>query len=116
MSTIGVDIEQIARIERIMARRPQLLAKLFTPVERAYCEAKAHPAAHYTARFCAKEAVAKALRLPPRWLQIEVVRGSVGPPTIHASGRVAELLADRTIHLSLSHAGEYAIAMIMIEL
>lgn len=115
MSVIGIDIEQIARIERIMVRRPHTLAKLFTPVERAYCETKAHPAAHYTARFCAKEAVAKALRLPPRWLEIEVVRGPVGPPTVRTSGRVAELLADRIIHLSLSHAGDYAIAMVLIE-
>ncbi|MCL5999324.1 MAG: holo-ACP synthase [Chloroflexi bacterium] len=115
MSTIGVDIEQVARIERLMTRRPLALARLFTPAERAYCEEKAHRAAHYTARFCAKEALAKALRLPPRWLEMEVVRGTVGPPIMHVAGRVAELVADRTIHLSLSHLGDYAVAMVLLE-
>lgn len=115
MAAIGTDIEQISRIERVLARTPRFAERVFTVGERAYCEAKAHPAQHYTARFCAKEAVMKALGHALSWHDIEVVRGESGPPTVHAHGKAAELLHGRAIRLSLSHAGEYAIAMVLIE-
>ena len=115
MPSIGTDIEQISRIEQIMARTPRFAERMFTPAERAYCEARAHPAQHYAARFCAKEAFAKALGKPLAWQQVEVLRGETGPPTIHAHGEAAAILAGRTVRLTLSHAGDYAVAFVLIE-
>ncbi len=115
MARIGTDIEQISRVAQIIARTPRFTEKLFTAEERAYCEGKAHPAQHYTARFCAKEAFAKALATPLSWQEVEIVRGESGPPIIHAHGKAAEVLHGRTVHVSLSHSGDYAIAMVLIE-
>lgn len=115
MARIGTDIEQISRVETAMARTPRLAMRLFSAAERAYCDGKARPAQHYTARFCAKEAFAKALGEPLAWHEVEVIRDEDGPPTFRITGHAAALLACRPVRLSLSHAGDYAIAMVLIE-
>jgi holo-[acyl-carrier protein] synthase len=115
MASIGTDIEQISRIAQAMAQTPRFAERVFTAAERAYCEARAHPAQHYTARFCAKEAFAKAIGEPMSWQEVEVLRGESGPPAIHAHGNAAELLSGRTVHLTMSHAGDYAVAFVLIE-
>ena len=60
---IGLDLLEIERLERALERRPRLAERLFTDAERAYAAARARPGQHLAARFCAKEAVAKALGL-----------------------------------------------------
>ena len=61
MAGIGVDMLEIERMERVLARRPNFARRVFTEEERAYCEKCARPAEHYAARFAAREAVVKAL-------------------------------------------------------
>ena len=62
---IGVDIVEVARMERIMRVTPSFITRMFTDEERAYCDASARPAAHYACRFAAREAVPKRhLHLP----------------------------------------------------
>ena len=63
MPGVGIDLLDIARLERALERRPRLALRLFTDAERAYAASRARPGQHLAARFCAKEAVAKALRL-----------------------------------------------------
>src|SRR4051794_30719819 len=103
-------------MERALARRPRLAERLFTDAEREYASARARPAQHLAARFCAKEAVAKALGLEvwnPR--DVEVV-STTGAPRVALSGfaaqRAAELGAD--VQISLTHsrgmAGAVAVA------
>ena len=58
---IGVDMLEIARMQRVIDRRPSFLRRVFTEEERAYCERCARPAEHYAARWAAREAVVKAL-------------------------------------------------------
>src|SRR5215218_4247008 len=50
-------------MEQALHRRPGLALRLFTDGERSYAARRARPGQHLAARFCAKEAVAKALRL-----------------------------------------------------
>ncbi len=114
MASIGTDIEQISRIEASLARTPRLAFRLFTENERRYCERQARPAQHYAARFCAKEAFAKAMGESLSWQEVEVVRED-GAPSIVARGEAARLLAGRPVRLSLSHAGDYALAMVLLE-
>ena len=115
MASIGTDIEQISRIALALERTPRFAARLFTAGERAYCDGKGRPAQHYAARFCAKEAFAKALGVPLAWHEVEVVRDEDGPPRVCATGEAARLLAGRPVRLSLSHSGDYALAMVLIE-
>jgi holo-[acyl-carrier protein] synthase len=41
---IGVDICEIARLERAIERHPTLRGRVFTPEEIAYCDGMARPA------------------------------------------------------------------------
>lgn len=115
MARIGTDIEQISRVARVMVRTERFAEKIFTVAERAYCDAKPQPAEHYAARFCAKEAFAKAVGQPLSWHDVEILRGESGPPALRAYGKAAQLLDNRPVHVSLSHAGDYAIAVVLIE-
>jgi holo-[acyl-carrier protein] synthase len=106
MGGVGIDLLEIERMERALARRPALAQRLFTAAERAYAAGKARPAMHLAARFCAKEAVAKALALEawdPR--DVEVVSGG-GAPSVRLSGsagRRADELGVR-VEVSLTHS------------
>ena len=72
--SIGIDLLEIERLERALERRPRLAERLFTAGERRYAAARARPGQHLAARFCAKEAVAKALGLTAwSFREVEVV-------------------------------------------
>jgi holo-[acyl-carrier protein] synthase len=105
MSGVGIDLLDVGRFERALERRPRLAERVFTDAEREYAAARARPAMHLAARFCAKEAVAKALGLHEwSWHDVEVLGGG-GPPRVRLTGaaaaRAGEL--DATIELSLTH-------------
>jgi holo-[acyl-carrier protein] synthase len=115
---VGIDIVEIARVERALARRPRLAERLFTEAERAYAAERARPARHLAARFCAKEAVAKALALrawSPR--EIEVVSGNAAP-AVRLTGRTAERAGERaeSLQISLTHSRELAAAVVLASL
>jgi holo-[acyl-carrier protein] synthase len=108
---VGIDLLEIDRLERALERRPTLARRLFTDGERAYAAARARPAQHLAARFCAKEAVAKALELPS-WdpHDIEVVSDGAAPRIVFHGA-----LAERGgVRVSLTHsrttAGAVAVA------
>jgi holo-[acyl-carrier protein] synthase len=109
---VGLDLLEIDRLEQALARRPGLAERLFTDGERAYAARKARPAQHLAARFCAKEAVAKALRLEAwRWRDIEVVGEAEGIGiALHGAleGRVAD------VQISLTHSRGMAGAVAVI--
>jgi holo-[acyl-carrier protein] synthase len=120
---IGVDLVRIARIRQAMERwQGRFLERVFTPGEVAYARGRRDPAEHLAARFAAKEAALKALgtglRMGVRWRELEVQRVAGERPRLALSGRTAALGAARgvrTLHLSLSHDGEYALAQVLAE-
>jgi holo-[acyl-carrier protein] synthase len=103
--SVGIDLLEIDRMEQALQRQPRLAERLFTPDERAYAERHGKPARHLAARFCAKEAVAKALALQV-WdpLDVEVIAGA--PPTVRLSGRAAKRAGELgvTVDISLTHS------------
>ncbi|MGI8802195.1 MAG: holo-ACP synthase [Solirubrobacteraceae bacterium] len=103
---IGIDLLEIARLEQALARRPRLAGRLFTAGEREYAATRARPAQHLAARFCAKEAVFKALRLEVlRPLEIEVTGGG-GETGVVLHGAARERADDLgvSVEVSLSHS------------
>ena len=83
---VGLDLLEIERFERALERRPRLAERLFTDAEREYAAGKARPGQHLAARFCAKEAVAKALALEGwSFTDVEVV-ATGGAPGVSLSG------------------------------
>jgi holo-[acyl-carrier protein] synthase len=113
MLRTGVDIIEIARVERVMSRSgPRFLARIFTAQEQAYCRGRM---ASLAGRFAVKEAVAKALGTgigEMTWVEIEVVSDESGRPELVLHGaakRLADELGLREWSISLSHTETYAI-------
>jgi holo-[acyl-carrier protein] synthase len=107
---VGLDLLDIERFERALERRPGLAQRLFTDEELGYAAARARPGLHLAARFCAKEAVAKALRLDSwEFGDVEIVLER-GAPAVRLSGTAAaraEQLGVR-VDVSLTHTGSTA--------
>jgi holo-[acyl-carrier protein] synthase len=114
---VGIDLLEVERLERALERRPRLAERLFTDAEREYAAGRARPVMHLAARFCAKEAVAKALGLTAwSFRDIEVVATDAAPE-VRLSGSAAERASalDLTAAVSLTHtevtAGAVALAV-----
>jgi len=110
---IGLDLLDIERLERALERRPKLGLRLFTDVERAYANSRARPGQHLAARFCAKEAVAKALGLEAwSFRDVEVISQG-GPPSVALHGAAARRAAALgvEVQISLTHTDHQAAAV-----
>lgn len=118
---VGLDLCLISRMERALSRSDgRFAARVFTDGERQYCDGKASPSQHYAARFAAKEAILKALHVPDglSWHELEVIQGSNGGPAIalHGAARqAAERLGVSKLHVSLTHQGDSASAVVIAE-
>ena len=97
----GIDIVHIRKIERLS---PQSLSKFFSPGE------VKGSAEHLAGVIAAKEAFFKALGIPPRFLEVEVIYEKSGRPKLKLS---PELKAKCDV--SISHDGEYAVAVVVME-
>ncbi len=110
---VGIDLLEVERLERALERRPHLAERLFTAAEREYAASRARPGQHLAARFCAKEAVAKALGLEAWSFRDVEVLGTPGRPQVRLSGAVARR-ADELglrIDVSLTHSRTDAAAV-----
>jgi holo-[acyl-carrier protein] synthase len=112
---LGVDICEIARMERALARHATLRERVFTPEEIAYCDGKARPAESYAGRFAAREATIKALGgyRCKRWQDISVARHPSGAPTIVLAGnakRRADAQGISRILITFTHEKTSAVA------
>ena len=114
---VGVDLIEIARVERALERHPRLVERLFTAAEVEYSAAKGRPGRHLAARFAAKEAAVKAMHLSPgvRLSDIEVVAGT--PPEFRFHRDVAAAAAEQglSVRVSLTHDRETAAAVAVAE-
>lgn len=114
---VGVDLLEIARLERALERHPRLAGRVFSAGEIEYASARARPGRHLAARFAAKEAVVKALGLRGAFglHEVEVLAGE--PPRARLSGEAAAA-AERAgveVHVSLTHSREMAAAVAIAE-
>lgn len=108
---IGIDVVDIDRFKVSLERTPSLLQKLFTQQEQI------KPIASLAARFAAKEALAKALNAGKglSWHEAEVINLESGKPAFLFRGEIADLIDGARVHLSLSHDGGIASAMVIVE-
>ena len=120
---VGIDLVDVGRFGRALARHGgRLEERLFSEAERDACAARADRDLALAARFAAKEACLKALGTG--WSgglgfrHIEVEGGGGTPPRLRLHGPAAErarrMAVDRS-HLSLSHDGGMAMAMVVLE-
>ncbi|MDH3493394.1 MAG: holo-ACP synthase [Acidobacteriota bacterium] len=121
--SIGTDIIEVYRIRETIERTPRFAERVFTDVEREYCESKGAAAAQsYAGRFAAKEALMKALKTGWRgkitWHDIEIRNDEQGVPSFELSGealRLLDQLGAVRVHLSISHTSEHATANVVLE-
>jgi holo-[acyl-carrier protein] synthase len=118
---IGIDLTPISRMDDLLGRWGERIERrLFTDGERGFCRGRGAPGQHFAARFAAKEATLKALSVPPglSWHEMEVVSASGGAPRLVLSGEAAaaatRLGVTRT-HLTLTHAADLAVAVVVLE-
>jgi len=119
----GIDIVNIERIERMMARWGNLfLGRVFTEKEIVWCQKRARPPECFAIRFAAKEAFLKAigwgLRNGIQWIDIEVENDPMGKPlfSFHRKAKeVCETLRVKNALLTLSHDRPYAVAHVLLE-
>jgi holo-[acyl-carrier protein] synthase len=137
---VGVDIVQLARIRHALETYGErFLQRIYTPREIEHCEAAPDERIErYAARFAAKEAAFKAFRDAPApedappdatapldaphgelgWQDLEVETDASGAARLVLSARAAEIssgLGVTRIHLSLSHTGVSASAIVVAE-
>ncbi len=117
MIAVGVDMVEISRIQAVLERQgDRFLRRVYTDRELAY--ANGRPSALAT-RWAAKEATAKALGTgigPVSFREIEVVCDARGKPELYLHGNAARLAARLHLSqfvLSLSHAADYALALVV---
>ena len=111
---IGVDVVDIERFRLQLERTPALLERLFVPSERSLNTRS------LAARFAAKEAVAKALGAPVgmNWQHCTIAVDGAGAPSVVVEATVAAAARARGVqswHLSISHDGGLAMAMVVAE-
>ena len=113
MITSGVDMIEIARIERGVARHgDRFYNRFFTTQEQMYCNGRFDRLA---GRFAVKEAVAKALGTgigDIRWKDVEIVCDERGKPDLVLHNAAKELANQQGLSdwsISLSHTDTHAI-------
>ena len=117
---VGIDVVLVDRFAAAVSRTPLLADRLFTEQERMTASGHPRSPESLAARFAAKEAVAKALGAPGglSWHDCEVVSDPDGRPWLTVSGTVAAAAKSSGVtrwHLSLSHDGGIASAMVVAE-
>ena len=114
-SELGIDIIKIERIAAALKRfGDRFPRRVLTDAEARYVRNRPQ---NFAGRWAAKEAVSKVLGLGVRgvgWRDIEIARLPTGQPAVRLHGRAkarAEQLGMGRIAVSISHEGEYAVAI-----
>jgi holo-[acyl-carrier protein] synthase len=118
---VGIDLVGVRTVREALAEHGErYLRRVYTDGEIADCGGLEQPdPLRLAARFAAKEAALKALRVGDAavpWTAIEVVRGAGGAPELALHGAAAELAARAGIGelaVSLTHEGEHAAAVVV---
>jgi holo-[acyl-carrier protein] synthase len=116
---IGLDAVDIVRFRGVIARRPTIVDRLYTDVEKSVPLARVDPAPGLAARFAAKEATMKALGVGLRsvgFREIEILTAPSGAPSIVTHGRaaaLAEKLGVTALVVSFTHTDTVATAIVV---
>jgi holo-[acyl-carrier protein] synthase len=118
---IGTDIFEVKRMKERLQKQPSFIDGIYTEQEINYCNQHKYKEQHYAARYAAKEAFFKAIgtgwRNGIKFQEIEIINDDLGKPEILLHGKAKEAMKNikaGSIHVSLSHTQEYAVAFVII--
>jgi holo-[acyl-carrier protein] synthase len=110
----AVEVAPLEVVEELLAGDA---ASVFSRQELAYARARVDPERRLAARLCAKRAAVRALGGDVTLDDVEVVRGTHGPPSLRLSARalarLAQLGAARAL-VSLTHERRHAAALVLL--
>jgi len=111
---VGVDLVDVTRLENKLNQNQALSQRIFTDAERS---AEPQSLAGYWA---AKEALIKSLgdSTSLSFQEMQVTKNSLGKPDFELSGQTLERVRElgvSKLHLSISHDGQMAVAMVVAE-
>ena len=120
---LGTDIVEIARIEGVIARSGDRLARrVLSENEWAIWETHQQPVRFLAKRFAVKEAASKAMGTGIRnglaFNQFEIYNDELGKPKLRLWGeaqRLAEQMGIVRIHVTLADERHYACATVIVE-
>jgi holo-[acyl-carrier protein] synthase len=117
---IGVDVVNVAKFGATVSRTPGFLPTLLTRRERVDESGEPRTVASMAARYAAKEALAKAIGVPPGmdYHDAEVLVEPDGRPYLITHGLLrdaARQLGVRSWHLSMAMEGDVAVAYVVAE-
>ena len=122
MIGIGIDICEIARIEKLFVKNKTFFTKYYSQEEWEYIQSRGVTAgSSAAAMFAAKEAFLKAIGSGIAKLSlkdISVLHAPNGRPSYNLSEKAAEYLTEiggKRVHLSISHEAGVAVAVAIIE-
>ncbi|HSX38058.1 MAG TPA: holo-ACP synthase [Chlamydiales bacterium] len=113
---LGSDIIEIARMRTSIERHGlHFLNRLFSQKEQDYCYKFQDPAPHFTGKFAAKEAVAKALGTGfganLSWRDLEILNNHSGKPIVLFNEATLQRFQNPQLLISVTHCATYAVAI-----
>ena len=119
----GIDIVEVGRIDRLLAKGKLFSDKVFSQIECDYCERQGVPSQSYAGKFAVKEAFLKAIGTGWRGEialhEIQTINDELGKPHLEIIGKSKEVIPNLdkvVLHASISHTNQYAVAMVIIEI
>jgi holo-[acyl-carrier protein] synthase len=110
----GVELVEVAEADRLLAAGG---GGVFTEAELRYARERVDPGRRLAARLAAKRVACRLLGGGARQIEVEVARGTYGPPSLHVSGaagkRMRALGAERAL-VSLTHERAHAGALVVL--
>ena len=105
----------------IISLSSQRKSRTFSQREQSEAVSRPDPAQYYAGRFCAKEAVFKALSIHTERVdlrEIEILTGASGEPHVFLGGLAAQAATEQhveRVHVSISHSASFVTAYAVAE-
>lgn len=117
----GISMVEIVRIKRVLERRASWLCRWFCEEEMTRSARRARPEEELAGRFACKTAVRAALQSAigqETWIalyEVVTLNDALGKPLVRLDGAALALMnravPDGTLHVSITHARDYAAAI-----
>jgi holo-[acyl-carrier protein] synthase len=117
----GIDLVELERMKLALERQPRLIFRILTAEERKAMESLSfgRRVEYLAGRFCAKEALAKALGSGVggrfSWQDVSILNGENGAPRMVWHNTPSSFEEGMQVHLSLSHSRLYVVAQVIVE-
>lgn len=115
MFRLGIDLCEVPRIEKAMARSERFCRRVLGAAEYEMLARRGFPPQSVAASFAAKEAFSKAMGTGVRGFSlrdVELLRAENGAPVLRLSGRAAALAKGLAFSVSVTHTKALAAVVV----